>query len=352
MPNIYQRIIFGKNKKYGLFRRITIVLLMSLLSSVCRLIAVPTLPFSWHLYTFFVFTAVLMLIWECFRFINKFLDKKLPYEKGILKRIITQLLLGIILISNLRKIWVYWFISFAPKEIMDLIPLNTMMIYMFYFIDILISVLINANFIVLHFFEEWQKSLIKNERLQKERAQVQFDNLRNQVNPHFLFNSLTALNSLIFENPKLASDFLQHLSRVYRYVLQHKDKGDVALETELDFIRRYLFLLETKFGKSLQVKMEVDDELLDRKIVPVTLQILIENAVKHNTLSEENPLFIRVYTDEDCLCVENNINKRNLVETSNRMGLENLRALYGFISGKPLKVFQDERTFKVCVPLI
>jgi two-component system, LytTR family, sensor kinase len=172
MPNIYQRIIFGKNKKYGLFRRITIVLMMSLLSSVCRMIAVPTLPFSWHLYTFFVFTVVLMLMWECFRFINKFLDQKLPYEKGILKRIIVQLLLGIILISNLRKIWVYWFMSFAPKEIMDLVPLNTMMIYMFYFIDILISILINANFIVLHFFEEWQKSLIKNERLQKERAQV------------------------------------------------------------------------------------------------------------------------------------------------------------------------------------
>lgn len=352
MSNIYQRILFGKNKKYSLFRRITIVLLMSLLSGVSHLIAMPLLPFSWHLCIFFAFTIVLMVIWECFGFINKFLDKRLPYEKGVLKRIIVQLLLGIVIISNLRKIWGYCFVLFASQEIMDLIPVNTMMNYMFYCMDILVSILINANFIVLHFFEEWQKSLIKNERLQKERAQVQFDNLRNQVNPHFLFNSLTALNSLIFENPKLASDFLQHLSRVFRYVLLHKDKGEVALETELGFIRRYLFLLETKYGRSLQVKMEVDDELLDRKIVPVTLQILLENAVKHNMLSEENPLSIRVYTDEDCLCVENNINKRKLVETSNKMGLENLRALYGFISERPLEVFRDESTFRVCVPLI
>src|SRR5690606_15421651 len=140
-------------------------------------------------------------------------------------------------------------------------------------------------FFIREYFEKWQQSIDRAERLEKEKAQVQFDNLKNQLNPHFLFNALTSLNSLIKTNPQLASDFLQHMSRVYRYVLRHKDKHVVSLHEELDFISNYLFLMKTRFGEAFQFTCEVPEKEKEKGIVPVTLQILIENAVKHNTLN-------------------------------------------------------------------
>ncbi|MBC7777725.1 MAG: histidine kinase, partial [Phycisphaerae bacterium] len=178
--------------------------------------------------------------------------------------------------------------------------------------------------------EEKEKSLLE---IEKRSAQIRLIALTNHLNPHFLFNSLTSLNSLIFENQQLASDFLQHLSKVYRYLLQHKEKETVSLKNELDFVENYIFLLKTRFEDDIMIDIKTPKNgVLEKGIVPVTIQILIENAVKHNVISAQSPLCICVEADDNTLTVSNNIQRKKQVETSNRQGLESLRALYHYLS--------------------
>ena len=186
----------------------------------------------------------------------------------------------------------------------------------------------------------------------KEKALVQYDNLKNQLNPHFLFNALSSLNSLIFENPQLASDFLQQLSKVYRYVLEHKDRNSVTLQTEVRFVSHYVKLLETRFGDGLKVVFNIAEEANEKMVVPVTLQILLENAVKHNTTSAANPLLITIRASAECLEVENTLQRKNAIEVSNKMGLANLRNLYQYVSDKQLQVTETDNLFTVKIPLL
>lgn len=197
--------------------------------------------------------------------------------------------------------------------------------------------------------EEKEKSLLE---IEKRSAQIRLLALTNHLNPHFLFNSLTSLNSLIFENQQLASDFLQHLSKVYRYLLQHKEKETVSLKHELDFVGNYIFLLKTRFQEDIQVEVKTTHSVLEKGIVPVTLQILIENAVKHNVISKLSPLVIRIQTEGTTISVTNNIQRKKQVETSNRQGLESLRSLYHYLSPQALEVNETETHFTVTLPLI
>jgi LytS/YehU family sensor histidine kinase len=232
------------------------------------------------------------------------------------------------------------------------VKLDSMFLAATWFLYILASVIVNSIFITDYFIGQWKVSLIRAERLEKEKTQVQFDNLKNQLNPHFLFNALTALNSLIFENQTLASQFLQHLSKVYRYVLQSKDKNFVTVQTELDFIQNYVFLVHTRFASMLTITFSIEANSKEKAIVPVTLQILIENALKHNVADKDRPLAIRIETHDDYLVVSNNLQVRKLVETSNKQGLENLKSLYAFFTDKPVLIQSTGSEFSVSVPLV
>jgi LytS/YehU family sensor histidine kinase len=216
----------------------------------------------------------------------------------------------------------------------------------------LIPTIVNLGFFTVYFIERWKDSLLVTERLEKEKSQVQFDNLKNQLNPHFLFNALTSLNSLIHENPDLASEFLQQLSKVYRYVLQNKDKTTVSLETELNFIQHYVQLLGTRFTKSLLISFDIDERSKELSIVPVTLQILIENAIKHNIVDDTRPLKICISTIDGYLHVKNNLQLKKRVEESNKQGLENLRTLYRYLTVAPLEQYCTAEEFVVKIPLI
>ena len=186
----------------------------------------------------------------------------------------------------------------------------------------------------------------------KEQTQVKYDALRNQLNPHFLFNALTSLNSLIFENQQLASEFLQQLSKVYRYTLQNKDKDTVSLSTEIDFINNYIFLFKTRFENAIHFKIEIDKDSRDKGIVPVTIQVLIENAVKHNIVTDKSPLIISIIAKGNFLTVENTVNKKSQVEASNKQGLENLKTLYQYLSDTDVEITETDSLFRVRIPLI
>lgn len=189
-------------------------------------------------------------------------------------------------------------------------------------------------------------------RLERDKTDIQYQNLINHLNPHFLFNSLTSLNSLIVTEPKQASRFLQKLSAIYRYILQNKEKETVSVEHELNFVRHYIDLQKSRFEDGLQITLDVPGEYLSRGIVPVTLQNLFENAIKHNTIEDEKPLRIRVYVDEDYLCIENSLQKKHFVETSNKQGLDSLKTLYSYLSDRPIVIIEDYEAFIVKIPLV
>lgn len=301
---------------------------------------------EFNIILFFVSFFMISITWEFLNFVNNKLNKILPFERNIPQRILLQLSIGAAFALVVR----YGIYKYGEPNL-DF-KLDSLFMASTWVLYVLASLGLNAIFFIKYFIDRWKESIRQTERLEKEKTQVQFDNLKNQLNPHFLFNALTSLNSLISENQQLASQFLQHMSKVYRYVLQNKDKNFVSLQTELDFIKNYVFLAETRFGGALRIKFEIVEAAHEQAIVPVTLQILIENALKHNIVDQERPLYIDVFTSGDYLVISNNLQKRKTVETSNRVGLENLKSLYKFLTDRPVIVEELQDRFNVKVPLI
>jgi ligand-binding sensor domain-containing protein len=190
------------------------------------------------------------------------------------------------------------------------------------------------------------------ESLEKEKTLVLYENLKQHLNPHFLFNSLTSLSSLIRIDPPMASDFLDKMSRVYRYILRSREQETVPLGQELNFVKLYVALQKTRFEEGLIVNIDISEDYHDRKIAPVTLQNLVENAIKHNSTDIDDPLTIELFIEDEYLTVRNNLRKRAFVETSNKQGLQNMTALYSYLSERPLLITEDEDFFIVKVPLL
>ncbi|WP_435354302.1 two-component regulator propeller domain-containing protein [Emticicia sp. SJ17W-69] len=193
---------------------------------------------------------------------------------------------------------------------------------------------------------------IQSTRLAKDKTEIQYQNLINHLNPHFLFNSLTSLNGLILSEPDVASDFLQKLSKIYRYILQNKENEVVSLEQELAFVKNYIDLQKSRFEDGLQVNINIDEDYLSSGIVPVTLQNLFENAIKHNTVEEDKPLIINIFIEDEYLIVKNNLQKKKFVETSNKQGLDSLKSLYKYLTSNPLETIETETEFIVKIPLL
>ncbi|MBK6347140.1 MAG: PAS domain S-box protein [Bacteroidales bacterium] len=194
----------------------------------------------------------------------------------------------------------------------------------------------------------------KNEllQLQKENLQSQFETLRSQVNPHFLFNSLNVLTSLIKIEPDLAEQFTIRLSMVYRYVLENKDKDLVSLETELDFLKAYTFLLDIRFSGKMKVIVDLPEEKLQLKVVPLALQLLIENAIKHNTFSKKQPLQVDIYHVLDYLVIENNLQVRESHVQSTGVGLNNIASRYAYFTDRKTVAGVEGEKFVVKIPLL
>lgn len=323
--------------------RYSIILTMAVIGYFVRITAFPEFGTENNLLVFGISILLISSIWEIFRLINRVLARYFPIDEKPITRIVLQLALGALALFAIRAIGFAWIGPYFPTK------LTWEFRAAIYAVDFFFSAAINVMFFAQDYFKRWKASIEKAEKLEKEKTQVQFDNLKNQLNPHFLFNALTSLNSLIFSDQNLASNFLQHLSRVYRYVLQHKEKEQVSLATEVDFIANYIFLLETRFGRAFQVKINLNDEALERGVVPVTLQIMLENAIKHNVMNEMRPLVVDIYNEGDYLHVRNNLQRKKVVDSSNKQGLENLKSLYRYLS--PLNVMVEETTHYYCVKI-
>ena len=225
-----------------------------------------------------------------------------------------------------------------------------------WFIALVILLIITGLYLFYRFRMKQQKQILtletKTHALGKEKSRVQYENLKQHLNPHFLFNSLTSLSSLIRVDQKSAINFLDGMSKIYRYILQSKDEELIDLKDELRFIQTFVQLQKTRFEEGLQVNIAVDEVYNHKKIVPVTLQNLVENSIKHNIVDCETPLKIDIYVDNEYLIVKNNLQKKKFVETSNKQGLDNLISLYHYLSDRPLMIDETEHFFTVKIPLI
>lgn len=202
-------------------------------------------------------------------------------------------------------------------------------------------------------FKQWKESLAENEKLQQMTIKQEFDTLKNQVNPHFLFNCFNTLSSLIGEDRRQAEVFLDELSKVYRYLLRNNEDGLSSLQTEIRFIQSYYRLLKTRHGDAVQLSIETDKKY-DQYLLPsLSLQMLVENAVKHNVLSRNRPLVIDIFTTAGSkLVVSNNLQARTINVPSNKIGLENIKSKYELLNCTGFQVLRDQKTFSVVLPLI
>jgi two-component system, LytTR family, sensor kinase len=298
----------------------------------------------------------IVIVWEGVHAFNRYLNYRVPFETNALRRFFIQaagcLAVMLIIHTSLVVYFEPYYAPYFPPQIATAIKVAS------YFLDLFIVLAINTAYFGFYFFDKWKKNLLERETWQKEKALLQkeqltaqYENLKNQLNPHFLFNSLSSLDSLIDENPDLARQFLQQLAKVFRYMLQHKETELVTLETELNFIRHYVTLLETRFQQTFRLECTVASDALERRIVPVTLQILIENAIKHNVVSAASPLVMRLKTDNGYLEISNTVQAKKQISTSNGQGLQNLRQLYRFLSGREVEVLAGT-DFVVRVPLL
>lgn len=202
--------------------------------------------------------------------------------------------------------------------------------------------------------DRWRQSLAEVERYKKENLQVRLETLRAQINPHFLFNSLNTLSSLIHEDPDRASIFLRRISQVYRHVLEIRDKETVQLGEEWQLLEAYRDLIQTRFEDRVIFQTDVPEEALAKHLPPLCLQLLIENALKHNEVSLKRPLTItlKYSTKDDSLIVQNNYQPKQTLEESTRVGLKNIQSRYAALTNREVKIEQSDSFFTVELPLL
>lgn len=216
---------------------------------------------------------------------------------------------------------------------------------------------VNLIFVTLYevdyVVERLKESMVEKENLKQQAIQHEFDSLKNQVNPHFLFNCFNTLSSLISEDRAKAEIFLNELSKVYRYLLRNNEDGLSTVDNEIKFIRSYYGLLKTRHGEALQMTIDIDKRYLPYLLPSLTLQLLVENVVKHNMLSKTHPLVIEIFTTAgNKLVVNNNLQRRTVKAPSNRVGLENIKSKYELLNQQGFQVMEDGKNFTVVLPLI
>jgi sensor histidine kinase YesM len=222
----------------------------------------------------------------------------------------------------------------------------------FYISALMITLIISLFFHAVYYYKELQKTRVKEQKVIAGTASAKFDALKNQLDPHFLFNSLNVLTSLIEENPGSAQKFTTSLSKVYRYVLEQKNKELVTVDEELNFARTYMSLLKMRFEDSIIFEIPEKASNPESKVVPLSLQLLLENAVKHNMVTSSKPLHIKIYEDGNYLVVMNNLQPKQIVKKSSGVGLDNIKQRYNLLSDKKVVINQRDKDFAVGIPML
>jgi len=286
--------------------------------------------------------------WTGLSFIYKMIDARISWIEKPVKKVFVQILtflfysIGAFILVQFFNyyVWMDKIPSQSWDSILRSVPYTVM-----------ISFVISLIFTAIGFFFAWKRSFLQAEKLKVEMLAYKYESLRNQINPHFLFNSLNVLSDLVYDDQAMAVKFIRQMSDLFRYVLDSRDKELVPLKDELEFIRSFTFLLKTRFEDKLKIEIDVQANP-EEYIVPMTLQLLIENAVKHNEVSEAYPLRISVRKVNDCLEVENNLQPKSAGDDSKKTGLKNITQQFAFFSEKPIKIITSDERYMVRVPIL
>ena len=304
--------------------------------------------FSWKtIFEEFIYSFILtLLFWKGNEFIIRSLNKRLSWVKHT-KKIVTLHIASTIVYTSIVIVIFYlyiWFIVMHKKDLHGFFGTFKGGFFLCFAICAIATLFAYSY----NLMKNLKQSVFSREKLEQESILLQYEALKNQVNPHFLFNSLNALASLIERDKDASINYVQQLSRVYRYVLEQNARETVLMETELKFIDAYIYLLKIRFGENFKVSINISE--LHFNVIPLAMQILIENAFKHNEISEISPLHLEIIDDKDYLIIRNNIQKRQSLPESNNMGLSNLKFQYGYLTSKKMEVTDDGSFFTVKLP--
>jgi len=272
--------------------------------------------------------------------------KKRDRAKRIIIGILGSLVITLIVLFILRFVII---VLYVGKSFEAFLADETIVNYQF---GIWVTATIVAVFHFIYFYNKYQKSKIKEQKVIAGTASAKFDALKNQLDPHFLFNSLNVLTSLIEENPDNAQKFTTSLSKVYRYVLEQKNKDLVTVDEELEFAKTYMSLLKMRFEDSIIFEIPEHATNPESRVVPLSLQLLLENAVKHNMVTSNKPLHIKIYEDNGALVVENNLQPKQIVKKSSGVGLSNIKQRYQLLTDKRVYINQGAQRFAVAIPML
>ena len=292
--------------------------------------------------------AIVLIIWQGNQAIDNFLNTRYTWIENAKKRLIIQSILSVVYtsITLFSLMYLLHQLRFGDGRI-----INRKMIEIFP-PAILFTLVLLALKIGSDFFKALKKSLLEVEKYKTESTNAQLQNLKNQLNPHFLFNNLSVLTSLVYKNQDKATDFINELAKVYRYVLDTKNSELVPLQEELDFINHYIYLQKIRFEDSVLFEIKIEESKKSAYLLPMCLQMLVENTIQHNETSQANPLKILIYTENNTLVIENPIKPRSNVADSTKMGLKNIEQRYSFFTDEKVIVSNNGGIFKVILPLI
>lgn len=292
--------------------------------------------------------AICATQWLGHGYIFEWLDKKISWIEQPVKRAIWGLVSLVIYSAVAFYIIQILFYFIVNGKLPDITP-AWLIGNIFY--PVAISFVVTITFTAIGFFGAWKKSFIEAEKLKTQMIAYKYEVLRNQINPHFLFNSFNVLSDLVYEDQDLAVKFIQQLSKLFRYVLDSRDKDLVKVSEEMEFVRSFVYLLKIRMENKLEVDIDVESAA-DEMIVPVSIQMLIENAVKHNEASEAFPLKIKIQKNDNWLTVSNTIKLKQTGEETTRLGLNNLRQQFAFFTEKPIGIEKSETEFSVSLPIV
>lgn len=298
------------------------------------------------LYTVVFVFAIMYANKYLFHVLSQFFDK----DKFTLKRLIVGLLSSfVVTLSVIFLLRIFEDVVIEKNSFSQFWSKENTLSYIVIMVITFIAVLL---FNMFYYYKIYNENRVKEQKIIAGTASAKFESLKNQIDPHFLFNSLNVLSSLIEENPQNAQRFTISLSKIYRYVLEQKDKELVSLEEELSFAKTYMNLLKMRFENSLFYELPEIATNSDVKVIPLSLQLLLENTVKHNVVSEKKPLHIRIFVEDNYLAIQNDFQKKEVLQDRQGVGLQNIINRYGIITNRKVLINQTEQTFTVKIPIL
>lgn len=265
-----------------------------------------------------------------------------------------RILIGFIL-SFLVSIIIIFMMRIVEDVVIEKTPFNVFLSNekaSNYIVAIIITIIVTLGIHAFYFYKAYQENKVKEQKIIAGTASAKFESLKNQIDPHFLFNSLNVLSSLIEENPDNAQKFTTSLSKIYRYVLEQKDKELVTVSEELAFAKTYMNLLKMRFEESISYEIPTDFTDEDARVVPLSLQLLLENTIKHNIVSEKKPLHIKITIENNELKVENNKQKKEVLQDRRGVGLQNIVNRYAILTNRKVTVEDTDSFFRISLPIL